>query len=62
MEMEESYLRGVAECNAHAGADKGARKSLADAAGGAGDEGDPVVEVGCGHFSSCRSLGSQDGG
>ena len=49
METKEAVLGRVAKGHAHAGADKGARQGLADPAGGAGDECDPVVEVRCGH-------------
>ena len=42
METKEAVLGRVAKRHAHAGTDKGARKGLADAAGGAGDERDPA--------------------
>ena len=49
VETQDAVLGRVAQRHAHAGTDKGAREGLADAAGGAGDERDAAVEVGCGH-------------
>ena len=58
VQTKDALLGRVAKRHAHAGADEGAREGLADAAGGAGDERDAAVEVGCGH-ESYRSNGGE---